>query len=190
MPENGIDDPDLATAGAETARTAVAELNYQVRDGTAKVTTYVTNNAGGELFTATATVATGLTATNVSAIMPDREVAFAAMPPRRDDRSPNRRDRPDRRPTPRSLRMPSSKARQRPPDLRVHPRCDDRSNSVAGYSPSPCGRSLSMRRCSATGWSRAAARCSPKRWRRPISTDRLWTNGPGDIVLMRTSSSF
>ena len=57
LPEDGIDYPDLATARAEIARTAVARLHDRVRDGTAKVTIHVTDAEGRELFTATATVA-------------------------------------------------------------------------------------------------------------------------------------
>lgn len=56
-PEDGIDYPDVVTARAEIARTAVARLNDRIRDGTAEVTLYVTDEAGEALFTATATVA-------------------------------------------------------------------------------------------------------------------------------------
>lgn len=57
LPDDGIEYPDLATARVEIARTAAAALCDRVGNGTAEVSIYVTDEAGTELFTATATVA-------------------------------------------------------------------------------------------------------------------------------------
>lgn len=54
--EDGIEYPDLATARAEIARTAVERLRDRVRKGATDVTIYVTDATGRELFAATARV--------------------------------------------------------------------------------------------------------------------------------------
>lgn len=56
-PDDGIEYPDMASARVAIARTAAARLCDRVGSGTAEVSIYVTDAAGTELFTATATVA-------------------------------------------------------------------------------------------------------------------------------------
>lgn len=57
MAEDGIEYPDIASARVAIAKTAAARLCDRVSTGTAEVSLYVTDEAGRELFTATATVA-------------------------------------------------------------------------------------------------------------------------------------
>lgn len=56
-PDDGIEYPDIASARVAIAKSAAARLCDRVGNGTAEVSIYVTDDAGHELFTATATVA-------------------------------------------------------------------------------------------------------------------------------------